>query len=126
MALFERVFRGSDEMFFKAEAEVDAAIAELGASAPIAMPSTAYHLACSYAYLGKKITNLGKYLFGFNFINAKKSDSQDICFVTDSKYAEFIEEYTGKKSMPVAAFLNGVRGEKIEFLPGITPDNTTL
>ena len=32
----------------------------------------------------------------------------------------------GKKSMPVAAFLNGVRGEKIEFLPGITPDNTTL
>lgn len=35
-----------------------------------------------------------------NFINAKKSDSQDICFVKDSKYAEFIEEYTGKKSMP--------------------------
>ena len=32
MALFERVFRGSDEMFFKAEAEVDAIIAELGAS----------------------------------------------------------------------------------------------
>ena len=60
MALFERVFRGSDEMFFKAEAEVDAAIAELGASAPIAMPSTAYHLACSYAYLGKKITNLAE------------------------------------------------------------------
>ncbi len=60
MALFERVFRGSDEMFFKAEAEVDAVIAELGASAPIAMPSTAYHLACSYAYLGKKITNLGE------------------------------------------------------------------
>lgn len=33
---------------------------------------------------------------------------------------------SGKKSMPVAAFLNGVRGENIEFLPGITPDNTTL
>ena len=62
MALFERVFRGSDEMFFKAEAEVDAAIAELGASAPIAMPSTAYHLACSYAYLGKKIPPIQKIL----------------------------------------------------------------
>lgn len=31
------------------------------------------------------------------FINAKKHDSQDICFVPDGKYAEFIEGYTGKK-----------------------------
>ncbi len=31
------------------------------------------------------------------FINAKKHDSQDICFVPDGKYAEFIERYTGKK-----------------------------
>ncbi len=30
------------------------------------------------------------------FINAKKHDSQDICFVPDGKYAEFIERYTGK------------------------------
>ena len=32
-----------------------------------------------------------------NFINAKKHDSQDICFVPDGKYAEFIENYTCKK-----------------------------
>ena len=32
-----------------------------------------------------------------NFINARKHDSQDICFVPDGKYAEFIEQYTGKK-----------------------------
>ena len=31
------------------------------------------------------------------FINAKKHDSQDICFVPDGRYAEFIESYTGKK-----------------------------
>jgi tRNA-specific 2-thiouridylase len=31
------------------------------------------------------------------FINARKHDSQDICFVPDGKYAEFIEQYTGKK-----------------------------
>ncbi|MCH5303893.1 MAG: tRNA 2-thiouridine(34) synthase MnmA [Ruminococcus sp.] len=31
------------------------------------------------------------------FINAKKHDSQDICFVPNGKYAEFIENYTGKK-----------------------------
>ncbi len=32
-----------------------------------------------------------------NFINAKKHDSQDICFVPNGKYAEFIERYKGKK-----------------------------
>ena len=30
------------------------------------------------------------------FINAKKRDSQDICFVPDGDYAAFIERYTGK------------------------------
>lgn len=29
--------------------------------------------------------------------NAEKHDSQDICFIPDGKYAEFIESYTGKK-----------------------------
>ena len=32
----------------------------------------------------------------------------------------------GRKSMPVAAFLNGIREEKIEFLPGMAPDNKPL
>lgn len=31
------------------------------------------------------------------FLNAKKHDSQDICFVPDGNYADFIENYTGKK-----------------------------
>ena len=30
------------------------------------------------------------------FVNAKKHDSQDICFVPDGDYAAFIERYTGK------------------------------
>ena len=30
------------------------------------------------------------------FINADKPDSQDVCFVPDGKYADFIEHYTGK------------------------------
>ncbi len=34
------------------------------------------------------------------FINAKKRDSQDICFVPDGRYAEFIESYTGKEYPP--------------------------
>ncbi len=34
------------------------------------------------------------------FVNAHKSDSQDICFVPDGDYAAFIERYTGKPLMP--------------------------
>lgn len=30
------------------------------------------------------------------FVNAKKHDSQDICFVVNGKYSDFIEGYTGK------------------------------
>ncbi|MBR4892363.1 MAG: tRNA 2-thiouridine(34) synthase MnmA [Clostridia bacterium] len=35
-----------------------------------------------------------------NFVNANKPDSQDICFIKDGKYGEFIEEYLGVKSVP--------------------------
>jgi tRNA-specific 2-thiouridylase len=31
------------------------------------------------------------------FVNADKHDSQDICFVRNGSYADFIEQYTGKK-----------------------------
>lgn len=31
-----------------------------------------------------------------NFVSARKSDSQDICFIPDGKYASFIEKYSGK------------------------------
>ena len=34
------------------------------------------------------------------FLNARKKDSQDICFVPDRDYAAFIERYTGKKYPP--------------------------
>jgi len=32
-----------------------------------------------------------------DLINSRKKDSQDICFVPEGKYSEFIESYTGKK-----------------------------
>ena len=60
MGLFDRVFRGSDEMYFKAESELNQVIAELGEDAPMTMPDTAYFLACIYAYLGKKVTRLSE------------------------------------------------------------------
>ena len=58
--LFDRVFAGSDEMFAKAEADVNQLVAELGADAPMTMPNTAYFLACIYAYIGKKVTTVGE------------------------------------------------------------------
>ena len=58
--LFERVFLGSDEMFAKAEEEVNKIVAEVGPDAPLTLPSTAYYLACIYAYLGKKVTTTGE------------------------------------------------------------------
>ena len=58
--LFERVFNGSDEMFAKAEEEVNKIAAEVGRDAALTMPSTAYFLACIYAYIGKKVTNVGE------------------------------------------------------------------
>ena len=35
-----------------------------------------------------------------DLVNAKKRDSQDICFVPDGKYANFIERVTGQVSPP--------------------------
>ena len=39
------------------------------------------------------------------FINARKKDSQDICFVPDGKYAAFIEDYC-KKTYPCGTFVD--------------------
>lgn len=36
----------------------------------------------------------------YGFVNARKHDSQDICFVPDGNYGDFIEEYAGKKYLP--------------------------
>ena len=40
-----------------------------------------------------------------NFINARKHDSQDICFVPDGDYARFMEDLTGKR-YPEGDFLD--------------------
>ncbi len=60
VGLFDRVFKGSDEMFAKAEEAVNKAVADLGVDAPITLPDTAYYLACIYCYLGIKVTTLGE------------------------------------------------------------------
>ena len=60
MGLFDRVFRGSDDMFAVAEKDLTAAIKDLGSDTAVKFPDTAYFLACIYGVLGRKVTNLAE------------------------------------------------------------------
>ncbi len=51
------------------------------------------------------------------FVNADKKDSQDICFVKDGKYADFITDYT-KKTFPDGNFVD-LNGEVLGTHKGI-------
>lgn len=53
----------------------------------------------------------------FGFLNAHKPDSQDICFVPDGKYIDFIKQYTGK-NYPEGDFVD-INGEVIGTHKGI-------
>lgn len=46
---------------------------------------------------GMKKNDVRKIAEEQGFVNSKKRDSQDICFVPDGDYAKFIEEYANKK-----------------------------
>ncbi|NLB29491.1 MAG: CO dehydrogenase/CO-methylating acetyl-CoA synthase complex subunit beta [Clostridiales bacterium] len=76
MGLFDRVFRGSAEMYAKAESELSAVISELGESAPVKMPDTAYFLSCIYAYQGRKVTTLGEMREALAEAKAKMTTNQ--------------------------------------------------
>ena len=52
------------------------------------------------------------------FVNAKKAESQDICFVTDGKYSDFIDTYRGDASPP--GFFVDKEGRKLGEHRGIT------
>lgn len=60
MGLFDRVFRGSDEMYALAEKSLTEALATHDESAPAVFPNTAYYAATIYEYTGIKVTSLGQ------------------------------------------------------------------
>jgi acetyl-CoA synthase len=68
--LFNRVFDGADEMYGLAEKTLAQTVAELGASAPVVMPNTAYFLANHLAYMAKKIATLGELQVCFSGLKA--------------------------------------------------------
>ncbi|MEG1525379.1 MAG: acetyl-CoA decarbonylase/synthase complex subunit alpha/beta [Clostridia bacterium] len=59
MTLFDRIFNGSDGVFERAEAAVNAAVHKYGADQNAAFPQTAYGLPCIHAFTGLKIATLG-------------------------------------------------------------------
>ena len=70
MGLFDRVFRGSDEMFSLAEDAVDKTLKKLGPDAPAGFANTAYFLPCIYAYTGLKVTNMSQLKEALQAINS--------------------------------------------------------
>lgn len=58
--LFERVFKGSDEMYALAEQAISEASAKYDDSQAVGYPSTAYYLGILYAMTGKKNQTLGE------------------------------------------------------------------
>ena len=58
MKFFDRIFHGSNDIFSVATKAVDAAIAEHGEDATMAMPDTAYNMSCQLAYKGQKVMKL--------------------------------------------------------------------
>ena len=67
---------------------------------------TQEQLACTEFPLGNmKKTEVRELASELNFVNAKKHDSQDICFIPDGDYGKFIESFTGKK-YPAGNFID--------------------
>ena len=69
-------------------------------------PLTQYQLAHTLFPLGEyHKSEIREIAEAEGFINARKHDSQDICFVPDGDYASFIEKYTGE-SFPEGDFVD--------------------
>ncbi|MDR1797438.1 MAG: CO dehydrogenase/CO-methylating acetyl-CoA synthase complex subunit beta [Clostridiales Family XIII bacterium] len=108
--LFDRVFDGADEMYALAQKTLDETIAELGESAPVAMPNTAYGLATISAYLAKQVNNLGDLKAAFeeaktwnvheprltNIFNMGKGTFMAAEVIEACKYAKDPDPYKGE------------------------------
>ncbi len=75
--LFERVFKGSDEML----AEAEKALAGFNDSDPVSYPDTAYYLGCLYAFTGSKNQTVGELRKSMEWIRSqmtREKHTQDI------------------------------------------------
>ncbi len=94
--LFEMVFNGNDTIYARAEAAIDAAIAQHGESKAVSFPATAYSLPCYYAVTGEKVNNLGELKAALAYVKTKMTRNKrlDDAFnsgVAAALCAEFVE-----------------------------------
>ncbi|MDR2572679.1 MAG: CO dehydrogenase/CO-methylating acetyl-CoA synthase complex subunit beta [Oscillospiraceae bacterium] len=78
MSLFDRVFRGADDMYAVADKDLAAAIKDLGGDAPVKFPNTAYFLSCIYGIMGKEVKNLTELKEALDMIKAKMTREQKL------------------------------------------------
>lgn len=94
--LFNRVFDGVDEMYAIAQKTLNETVKELGDSAPVGMPNTAFCLPNHLAYLNKKVTTIGELKACFPEVKAWMPHEQRLADVFKSGFgtvmaAEVIE-----------------------------------
>ncbi|MDR1320224.1 MAG: CO dehydrogenase/CO-methylating acetyl-CoA synthase complex subunit beta [Gracilibacteraceae bacterium] len=88
--LFDRIFQGADEMLALAEQALAAAVAEIGESAPVNMPNTAYFLANHSAYLKKNIRTIGDLNAAFPEVKRWHQREQRLENVFNTGFATFM------------------------------------
>jgi acetyl-CoA synthase len=88
--LFDRVFDGVDEMIGVAEKSLEAALAQFGENAPVAMPNTGYNMANHLTYLSKKITNLGSLRDAFPEVKVWAAHGPRLANVFKAGFATFL------------------------------------
>jgi acetyl-CoA synthase len=88
--LFDRVFDGADEMYALAEKAIAETVAELGESAPLSMPNTAYHLANHLSYLKRQITTVGELKDAFGEVKAWNEHEQNLSAVFRTGFGTFM------------------------------------
>ena len=109
---FDRLMRRADELGYEYVVTGHYAVIDRDArgkyhlkKAPDPTKDQSYFLCClTQAQLARTLFPLGgmqkaevrKIAEAHGFLNAKKRDSQDICFVPDGDYAAFLRRYTGK------------------------------
>ncbi|MDR1580012.1 MAG: CO dehydrogenase/CO-methylating acetyl-CoA synthase complex subunit beta [Synergistaceae bacterium] len=88
--LFDRVFKGSDEMLALAERTLDETVAELGESAPVNMPNTAYFLANHNTYLKKIVRTAGELKAAFPEVKQWMRRERRLADVFNTGYGTFM------------------------------------
>lgn len=121
--LFDRVFKGSDEMYALAEQALANASAKFDDAQAVAYPSTAYYLGILYAMTGRKNATLGELKDSMTWIKGQMTREKRLHDVFTSGIAtacaaEVIEacKYIGNTAPYEAPYLGHVSDAEVREL----------